>query len=165
MFRMKSLAVASILAVMTGMLGASSAYAIIVNIDAVINCADPRYHKKVSLPEGMYRATIIQGTHTAWRWDSPVRGGNWNTAYYVLVSDDVTAYVGGDWPAAATALDAFNGTTHKVLEFYQPVTGFAKFYVADQHCSDNTGGVSLEIVPLPLPTAESTWGKVKALYR
>ncbi len=135
-----------------------------INIYASVNCNLQGKHKEVNLTQGMYKATLIQGVHTAWLFATPNNGGTWNTLYKVYSSDG-TEHTGGEWVGAATALAAFNGTPNKVLTFYQPVDGIAKFCVADNSCGDNSGGVSLEIVPMPVPTEHSTWGKVKALYR
>jgi len=146
------------------MTGTRRAEAVVINVNALLHCDFPNNPLTVPLAQGTYSATLIQGTYSAWRYASPSVGGTWNTLYYIRVVGG-TEYTGGDWLAAGTALDAFNQTVVKTLVFTQPANGDIKLLVADNKCTDNSGGVSLEIILLPVPAATSTWGKVKALYR
>jgi hypothetical protein len=165
MLRMSSYAVLGLLVAATVLGGASSASAaVLVNINAQVNCYTPGLGVQVNLAAGVYKATLIQGPYMSWRWTSVAAGGTWNTAYWVVVSDNATAHAGGAWVQATTVADGFNNTANKELIFAQPVDGIANFYIADNHCNDNSGGLSLEIVAEPVPIAESTWGMVKALY-
>lgn len=154
--------ICAIVCLLLTLTGPSVANAIVVDVNALWYGDYPHPKLSVPLAAGNYSATLIMGSYTAWKY-API--GTWNTTYVLITSDNVI-HNGGEWRAAASALDAFNQTTVKTMFFTQPSNGNIQLYFGDNKIIDNSGGVSLVIEPvIPISVESSTWGKVKALYR
>lgn len=131
---------------------ARTADALIINIDAITNTESNRV--SILLGPGAYTVTPIGiadgGTFNA--WDANIFDGSagvsWLHAYHVASTEFAPVGVGfWDGSYYGSALDALAhavGTTFTLTS-----TGFVDFYIADNPHSDNSGGISLRLVPEP----------------
>ena len=107
----------------------------------------------VSLEAGTYSVTPIGiddgGAFNAWTaWYNAEKG--WLNSY-TLSSDEFSAYTvtsGGRYSTPIIALENAVST-----QFTLQSSGNVKFYISDSPYYDNSGGMSLEIAPVPLPGA------------
>lgn len=145
-----------------------SAQPVIVDIDAVGNCAtDSSNAVEVPLPAGSYQVTPIDtsggGAFTAMSvWDTnsgcDINGENCSQGWfmdYKVMSADVPENGFGIYELYATPEQAFandaEGTSFTLLTAQTVL-----FWIEDTPCDDNRGGVSLEITE-GVPTMPNLW--------
>ena len=145
-----------------------SAQPVIVDIDAVANCAtDSSNAVEVNLPAGNWVVTPIDtsggGAFTAMSvWDSNVgcdaSGENCTNGWfmdYKLMAPDVPENGFGVYALYATPEQAFANDAEGT-SFMLPTAQTVKFWIEDTPCDDNRGGVSLEITE-GVPAMPSGW--------
>ena len=97
----------------------------------------------VSVAEGTFSATLVQGAYVAWSF-ALGGAGTWRTHYFIFLQDSTTV-VGGDTLNEDNADDAFAATTNTTVEFTVQEAQSVEFFVEDNVLFDNVGGVSIEL--------------------
>ena len=129
-----------------------SAEAFIINLDALT--ATNQNPVVLSLAPGAYSVTPVGiadgGAYNAWNaWGYVSLPHSGWLNQYVFASDSLGEHLVTNNVRYATDLQALQNALGSA--FYLPVTENVKFYMGDNYYSDNIGGMSLDVKPVPEP--------------
>lgn len=149
---MKRLKFFGVLFSMILIVGGANAYALTIDIDSLNNTYDNPITQ--NFEAGIYEVTVIGivdgGEYNAWNaWGGNTSGNRgWLNAYRIS-SDQFDDIAMGDGIRYEDPLGALDNAVN--VTFSLASAGSVNFFINDSYYSDNIGGISLDVSPVPEP--------------